>query len=141
MPSTRLRPPRAAISASTMVASIIVVVVAAITAAAFGGASFVAAFSCSPYFASMPPRPRPPTTTAKIQIRPHLARPSRPTESSLAGSFHNGDEEADYNGKRLADDTAASANPPPFHQKTTRGTTPSRGSPIKVSQQRNGTLL
>jgi hypothetical protein len=117
------------------------VVVAAITAAAFGGASFVAAFSCSPYFASMPPRP-PPPTTAKIQIRPHLARPSRPTDSSpLARSFHNGDQEADYNDKRLANDTAASANPPPFHQKTTRGTMPSLGSPIKVSQQRNGTLL
>jgi hypothetical protein len=123
-----------------MVASIIVVLVAAITAAAFGGASFVAAFSCSPYFASMPPRP-PPPTTAKIQIRPHLARPSRPTESSLAGSFHNGDEEADYNCKRLADDTKASANPLLIHQKTTRGTTPSLGSAIKVSQQRSGTLL
>ena len=125
-----------------MVASIIVVVVAAITAAAFGGASFVAAFSCSPYFASMRPTPPTTTATAKIQIRPHLARPSRPTDSSpLAGSFHDGDEKADYNDKRLADDTAASANPPPFHQKTTRGTMPSLGSPIKVSQQRNGTLL
>ena len=139
MPSTRLRPPRAALSSSAMVASIIVVLVAAITAAAFGGASFVAAFSCSPYFASMPPRP--PTTTAKIQIRPHLARPSRPTESSLAGSFLNGDEEADYNCKGLADDTKASANPLLIHQKTTRGTTPSLGSAIKVSQQRSGTLL